>query len=592
MTIQRVKGSAWDSSDHLIFDNVAALAALPEEQWEGTVFIQGHTNPLDGGAGWFYWSPNATRSLADGNILIDPTGTGVGTGCWFRQFDSRAVSLTIFGENRDTTAALQEAYGFENAITHIGTGTGAGWFKWNAASVPNHDGVNNFNGWVRINDPIFSADLDMQGNKLRNVGTAVAGTDVPNLDQVQTMVNTGDYVGVTPLYSPRYTGDNATVQFATAASTASPEPDPLLVTGPEFEVTVDGLKLRHVEDFTVNNTPGDPNFGILTFNVPPALNADIDIVWYAPIMVNNSNSDAVTATTSGTTNTLEDWFGNNGQDILVQPTGVTGRRTLGDITADSIILFDTTAAMVAGYANFKAGSVVGTRGRTTAGDGPLSFYYIKTQAQAVTDGDDFTSPGTNNVLISAPSLVAVYQVPETATTSMEQKTLTAGQTVVNMVNDVTGATAYLSGIDADNGFLEEGTDYTLSGSGKTVTLAESQPAGTILTFLWNNPVDLAASTTDNVFMEVNSNTIIDDTINSGVIIVDTSGGNVQIELPVLGAQREFIIKKATNDVNTVTVIPDSAGAETIDGAANAVLPGGALNSVTVYGTDNFGWMIV
>ena len=92
--------------------------------------------------------------------------------------------------------------------------------------------------------------------------------------------------------------------------------------------------------------------------------------------------------------------------------------------------------------------------------------------------------------------------------------------------------------------------------------------------------------------EVAANHTVPDTDQGGVIVVDTSAGNVQVELPTIAAKKQFTIKKITTDGNTVTVIPDSGGSSTIDGAANAVLPGSVLNSITVYGTTSHGWIII
>lgn len=92
--------------------------------------------------------------------------------------------------------------------------------------------------------------------------------------------------------------------------------------------------------------------------------------------------------------------------------------------------------------------------------------------------------------------------------------------------------------------------------------------------------------------EISGNHVIPDTDEGGVIVVDTSGGNVQVELPTIDALKQFTIKKITTDGNTVTIIPDSGGSSTIDGAANAVLPGSVLNSITLFGTTSHGWVII
>jgi hypothetical protein len=55
-----------------------------------------------------------------------------------------------------------------------------------------------------------------------------------------------------------------------------------------------------------------------------------------------------------------------------------------------------------------------------------------------------------------------------------------------------------------------------------------------------------------------------------LLLVDTSGGNITIELPPAADAKylDYFIKKITADGNSVTVDPD--GGETIDGAGTVV----------------------
>lgn len=78
-----------------------------------------------------------------------------------------------------------------------------------------------------------------------------------------------------------------------------------------------------------------------------------------------------------------------------------------------------------------------------------------------------------------------------------------------------------------------------------------------------------------------------------VLFVNTAGGNVVVNLPSAASSRGrfFIVKKRTNDANTVTVT--RAGADTIDGAATAVLAGGTFGSMTLVGpTTGTDWALV
>ena len=77
--------------------------------------------------------------------------------------------------------------------------------------------------------------------------------------------------------------------------------------------------------------------------------------------------------------------------------------------------------------------------------------------------------------------VAEYIDNVTSTEKLAAKVLTTGQTVV-VFAETLGAEPYfrVNGDSVDNTLLSEGTDYTLDLPNRTVTLAESYPAGTII----------------------------------------------------------------------------------------------------------------
>jgi len=74
------------------------------------------------------------------------------------------------------------------------------------------------------------------------------------------------------------------------------------------------------------------------------------------------------------------------------------------------------------------------------------------------------------------------------------------------------------------------------------------------------------------------------------LAVDTSGGNVTINLPAVASNSgvEFMIVKTTSDSNTVTI--DGNGAETINGAATKILY--AQNDFLIIKQMNGRWVIV
>lgn len=101
MSLQRVQGAVWDTSDNLVVDTIAQL---PKADREGIIFVAGGTIANDGLGGWFRYDPREPRQNAGGNDLIDPTGTGIGRGCWIRQKYATAPAGTSFSEVQTATA--------------------------------------------------------------------------------------------------------------------------------------------------------------------------------------------------------------------------------------------------------------------------------------------------------------------------------------------------------------------------------------------------------------------------------------------------------------------------------------------------------
>lgn len=82
MSLQRVKSGVWNTGDNLV---VETMAGLPNADREGIIFVAGRLRPNDGEGGWFRYNVSANRKHHDGDSIIDPSGTGVGKGCWIRQ---------------------------------------------------------------------------------------------------------------------------------------------------------------------------------------------------------------------------------------------------------------------------------------------------------------------------------------------------------------------------------------------------------------------------------------------------------------------------------------------------------------------------
>ena len=95
MPLTLVGKSTWNTLRNVYVDTILDL---PTAEREGIVFVSGAQRVNDGSGGWFKYQDSVARSIADGNEIIDPTGTGLGNGCWVRQKFFSAPSGSNFSE--------------------------------------------------------------------------------------------------------------------------------------------------------------------------------------------------------------------------------------------------------------------------------------------------------------------------------------------------------------------------------------------------------------------------------------------------------------------------------------------------------------
>ena len=82
MTIDQ-KGSSWNAEDTILVDNITALKAVVKQS--GIIFTKGEVTVGDGKHGSYVFDGTVDRATADNYKVVDPTGSGVGLGCWLRQ---------------------------------------------------------------------------------------------------------------------------------------------------------------------------------------------------------------------------------------------------------------------------------------------------------------------------------------------------------------------------------------------------------------------------------------------------------------------------------------------------------------------------
>jgi len=83
-------------------DTIGDLIGLDEAATVGELDVYGYHTKGDSAGGLFVWDSTTSKADANAGTIIDPTvslanqGTGVGTGCWIRQYDGD-IKLEYFG---------------------------------------------------------------------------------------------------------------------------------------------------------------------------------------------------------------------------------------------------------------------------------------------------------------------------------------------------------------------------------------------------------------------------------------------------------------------------------------------------------------
>jgi hypothetical protein len=145
------------------YDSIGDLIGYTAALENTSVNVTGYHTANDGGGGIFNWSSTTDKSTANAGTIIDPSvaldvqGTGVGTGCWVRQY-SGAVNVKWFGAKGDgvtnDTVAIQSAHDF----------------------CVNAGSVLKFEAKIYLSDPlVFSSELVIDGSGVQDVYSYQSG---------------------------------------------------------------------------------------------------------------------------------------------------------------------------------------------------------------------------------------------------------------------------------------------------------------------------------------------------------------------------------------------------------------------------------
>lgn len=476
MGLNKIKGSQFESSENFNLNSTADLATIVDGEKEGIVIVGGT------GGGTFIYSPNLSQDNHNGGTIFSASETqnAEDLGCWVRLYAKNQGSLEWFGSDNTTVTNLTEARGVEGLLVYITDPTLGGTFQFSSAEVGNHDGVNNFNGWVRVNDGNFTTNINMNSNRITALQAGVANTDACTVEQAVQLANTGNHLGIIPQVSQVQIADGITNVFDSEADGTE---DPSMLVASAFEVYINGERQQP----DLPGFPGDYGInagtGNVEFNFVPAEGVRVQVIWFAPILTNDLDDLPVTADNQAVTQLMSEWVGSAAGSVLHQRTGATATRTLQQIIDSLPVYFDNEADLLANYGRAAVNNFVCLYGNSSKGDGGFAHYYLITKAAADTDGIDYSAESPN-IFIPGPGTgwVAVYQAGTQYALSFTSKTLAAGQTAVTFDEPIINGVGYISGVDVDRGQLREGLDYEREADGISITLTESYPAGTVVSF--------------------------------------------------------------------------------------------------------------
>lgn len=474
--LNTIKGSVFDSSDNFKLESIADLANVVPGEREGTVIVGGL------GGGTFVYVPTLPQSAHNGGTIFSASTTQNETdlGCWKRIYSLNEGSLEWFGSNDSSVTNLTVPRGVENLVVNISDPVLGGRFKFNATEIANSDGVNNFNGWVRINDNNFTRDINMHNNRISNIKAGVAPTDAVTVEQALQLANTGNFLGIIPQYVPLQIADGIKDTYDSAADGTE---DPSMLIPQAFEVYLNGDRQRPNLPGSLGDYGIDASTGNVVFNFVPNEGVKILVVWFAPIVTNELTTLPITADNQQVTHLASEWVGSAAGKVLHTKTNATVSTSLQEIIDSLPTYFNNQSDLLTNYEKTSLNSFVALYGNSTKGDGGFGHYFIITKEQADIESIpyDESSP---NIFIPGPGLgwVAVYQTGTEYALSFTSVTLSAGQTSVTFDEPVINGVGYISGTNVDRGQLREGLDYEREPDGISITLTESYPAGTVVSF--------------------------------------------------------------------------------------------------------------
>lgn len=425
MGLQRIKQSVFDTSDNFVLDSIADIPSIPLEEREGIIIVGGV------GGGTFKYTPLVEQSQHNDMTVYSASGNKAAGvyGCWLRIFSSNQGTLEWAGLSDSSVNNLQTRYGVENLLVRITDPDLGGVFQFKSSQISLHDGVNNFNGWVRLSDLNITGDLNMNGHRIVNGAAALSNNDFVTYAQALSLAAQGNYIGIVPLFSPEYTGDGVTVAFDTEADGTE---NPLYLVPEAFEVCVDGQDQMPDHKGIPGDYYIDLGTGNVVFHTPPPADSKIIIKWFCPISLDDIDNFAITASDSEITHLIKDWFGKDAGDIIITTANAIEAVNLKDRFSRMPAFFPDITAMVEGYRTYAIGDTVGVEGSNLEGDGGIAFYFIRTQTEAIAMGLDYATGPHVLIPTEGEAWVAQYQLG--AASSLLQRYLVNGDSPFSVPN--------------------------------------------------------------------------------------------------------------------------------------------------------------